>query len=341
MQRNDPYGLYRRSLPVAYPLLLLEILEERGLDAAQAARDNGIAAHVLADPDARITLVQWTRLALNAMRLSGDEGLGIEYGLRLRPSAHGFLGYAAMTAPTLREATRLASTHFRMRLPSYGLHFAEEGDRAVLELAEVHPIPVLRSFFFECLMVGLLQLPRMFVDEDQSDVQLWFDWAEPAYFSRYRERLPSVRFARPANQLRFPKAWLERPSLLGDPVAHRQALVQVERESATAQSDGRNLAERVGAELVLTETGYPSIEAVAARLCMSPRTLRRQLGAEGTSFQALRDQARQRDARQLLESSALDIQAIAARLGFQNPPSFTRAFKLWTGVTPSVYRKTH
>lgn len=337
---KDPHGLHRASLPVSYPLLLLEILKERGLPYEQTARDCGIAERVLATPHGRITLTQWTRLALHAICLTGDEGLGIEYGLRLRPSAHGFLGYAAMTAPTLRDALVLAMTYFRMRLQSYRLHLAEEGDRAILEIAEAHPIPVLRSFFFECLLASLVQLPGSFIDQSAADLELWFDWPEPAYFARYRERLPPVRFSRPANQLRFPKRYLACRPVLADKSAHGQALVQVEREFASIPREEADLVSRVRAELFPAETGYPSLDAIAARLCISSRTLRRKLDTQGTNFQALLDEARQRDARAFLESAVLDVQAISTRLGFHNPPSFTRAFKSWTGTTPSEYRRT-
>lgn len=323
---------------MAYPLLLLEMLRERGLPHEQAARDSGIAAHVLARPEGRITLTQWTRLALQAIRLTGEQGLGIEYGLRLRPSAHGFLGYAAMTAPSLRQALVLGIKYYRMRLQSYRLHLVEEGDRAVLEIAETHPIPVLRSFFFEIQLVGLSQMPTSFIGESGSGAELWFDWPEPAYFARYRDRLPTARFSRPANQLRFPAHYLSRQPMLADDSTHGQALSQVEREYASTRQEEENLVPRVRSALVLGEAAYPDLETLAGRLHISSRTLRRRLDAQGTSYQALLDEARQRDARHMLESSGLDIQAISQRLGFLNPPSFTRAFKLWTGTTPSVFR---
>jgi AraC-like DNA-binding protein len=186
-----------------------------------------------------------------------------------------------------------------------------------------------------------VQLPGSFIGEAPGEMELWFDWPEPAYFARYRERLPPVRFSRPANQLRFPSRYLARRPMLADDSAHDQALAQVQREYASVPGEDNDLVARVRAELVLGEAGYLQLEALAARLCMSSRTLRRKLDAQGASYQALLDEARQRDARQLLESSALDIQAISARLGFLNPPSFTRAFKLWTGSTPSEYRANH
>ncbi len=323
---------------MAYPLLLLEILLDRGLETASVAQESGIPAHVLSKPDARITLIQWTRLALYAVRLSGDEGLGLEYGLRLRPSAHGFLGYAAMTAPTLREAIALASKYFRMRLLSYQLTLSEAGDHAILEIAEVHPIPMLRSFFFECLLGGLLQLPGSFIGEHAPEMELRVDWPEPVYFVRYRERLPRTHFSCDANQLRFSRTLLDRRPVLADDSAHRQALSQVEREYASVPRDDGDLVARVRAELALAPSGYPTQAALAERLHMSARNLHRRLDARGTRYQILLDEARLRDACRLLESSALELQAIAVQLGFQNPPGFTRAFKRWAGVTPSDYR---
>ncbi len=325
---------------MAYPLLLLEILKERGLPHEQACRDSGIAAHVLARPEARVTPTQWTRLALNLVRLTGEPGMGIEFGLRMRPSAHGFLGYAAMTAPTLRAGIDLTIRYFRTRLRHYRVHLTEEGGRAILDVAAVHPVPVLRGFFVEGLLVGLAQLAGPLIGESYTgEAELWFDWPEPEYFSRYRHRLPRARFSQAATQLRFPAAYLERRLMLSDDMAHRQALTQVEREDATVKQDEGDIVARVRAELVLTPSGYLSFEQLAQRLCVSSRTLRRKLTTQDTGYQPLLDEARRRDACRLLEASALNLEAISSQLGFHNPANFTRAFKQWTGRTPSAHRR--
>jgi AraC-like DNA-binding protein len=84
--------------------------------------------------------------------------------------------------------------------------------------------------------------------------------------------------------------------------------------------------------------GYASLTSTAERLGVSPRTLRRKLASTGSSYRALLDEARYRDARDLLETSDRGLADISERLGFENPPSFTRAFKQWTKTTPSDYR---
>ena len=95
---------------------------------------------------------------------------------------------------------------------------------------------------------------------------------------------------------------------------------------------------RAQAALRLSSEGYGSLTSMAKRLGVSPRTLRRRLALGGLSYRKLVDEARYRDARRLLETSELDLAIISKRLGFDSPPSFTRAFKQWAKTTPSEYR---
>ena len=92
------------------------------------------------------------------------------------------------------------------------------------------------------------------------------------------------------------------------------------------------------AELALGVDGYPDLSGVSARLFTSNRTLKRRLQQCGTSFQELRDAARHRDALRLMENPDMEIQQVAAVLGYKDPPSFTRAFRRWTGQAPTQAR---
>src|SRR5262249_43239654 len=100
-----------------------------------------------------------------------------------------------------------------------------------------------------------------------------------------------------------------------------------------------HLLERVRAQLGPGPDGYADLERVAARLLMSGRTLKRKLQERGTTFRALLDDARFRQARHLLENPDLDIQQVALALGYRDPACFTRAFRRWSGRTPSQARR--
>jgi AraC-like DNA-binding protein len=85
----------------------------------------------------------------------------------------------------------------------------------------------------------------------------------------------------------------------------------------------------------------PSIEAISQSLHMSPRTLQRRLHESGSSFQRVLDEARHQMARYYLSNSVLELNEAAYLLGFEDPNSFGRAFRVWEGVPPSDWRESH
>mgnify|MGYP001804907975 CR=1 FL=1 len=84
--------------------------------------------------------------------------------------------------------------------------------------------------------------------------------------------------------------------------------------------------------------GEASVQAAAARLRLSTRSLQRQLKAEGTRFQQLLDATREDLARQYLTATELNIEEISYLLAYRDPNSFYRAFHIWTGQTPMSIR---
>ncbi|WP_338116064.1 helix-turn-helix transcriptional regulator [Thiocystis violacea] len=85
-------------------------------------------------------------------------------------------------------------------------------------------------------------------------------------------------------------------------------------------------------------SGHPSTERIASALGLSRRTLYRRMAAEGTSVHALMNEIRHELARQLLLESRMPLNEIAATLHYSEPGAFSRAFRGWTGMTPSAYR---
>ncbi len=345
---KDPYGLSKASIPSAYAQLLLEILSERNIDPTLVLRSSTLPAGLLTQPDARLTPRQWSRLVLAALRLGGDDGLGYEYGLRLRPTAHGVLGYALMSAPTVGQALDLVVAFLSMRLRDYRMEVRQEGEQALIEVAETHPVlggtpeeaRALRRFFHECLMLGVVHGARFLTGRDDiSTLTLRVDWPEPTYHARYRDRLPQVDFDQPRNQIVFPAAELQTPLATADAAAYRQALAFCEQERARFGLEIEDLVQQVRAALVLTPgAGFPNLEAVAAQLHLSGRTLKRRLQALGKTYLELLEEARRQEAERLLAGSDMEVQDIAGLLGYTGPANFTRAFRKWTSETPSQFR---
>ncbi|GAB7052606.1 AraC family transcriptional regulator [Catenuloplanes indicus JCM 9534] len=111
----------------------------------------------------------------------------------------------------------------------------------------------------------------------------------------------------------------------------RRRLADLERAESTA--------ERVRAALVeLLPAGAGTAAGVARRLALSGRTLQRRLAAEHTTFQAVLDSTRHALARAYLDRADVSVTEIAFLLGYDDPGSFYRAFRSWTGTTPQQAR---
>jgi len=84
--------------------------------------------------------------------------------------------------------------------------------------------------------------------------------------------------------------------------------------------------------------GEMTIDAVARRLSTTPRTLQRRLARGGTSFEALRDDARRQAAELYLSTTTLTTAEVTYLLGYSEPTAFHRAFRRWHGTTPQAFR---
>ncbi|HEY0114794.1 MAG TPA: helix-turn-helix domain-containing protein [Allosphingosinicella sp.] len=89
----------------------------------------------------------------------------------------------------------------------------------------------------------------------------------------------------------------------------------------------------------LLASGAVRIERVARELGCSRQTLYRRLKAEGVTFEELLDSLRRRLAIRFLQKEGLSVKEAAYRLGFSDPSAFSRAFKRWTGSSPTAMRR--
>ncbi len=97
--------------------------------------------------------------------------------------------------------------------------------------------------------------------------------------------------------------------------------------------------DRVRACLIeMLASGHYSIPYIASKLAISSRTLQRRLGEEGTTFQKVLDELREELARHYLSATDYTSVEISFLLGYEEPNSFFRAFRAWTGQTPELVR---
>jgi len=161
---------------------------------------------------------------------------------------------------------------------------------------------------------------------------------EPAYFALASQDGGKIRFNQPVTRLVFDASYLSLPYKMHDPVAlqfaRRECTETLDSLEGTMRTTGRVRG------LINAKRGcLPSVVQVAAALHISPRTLKRLLAAEGTTFSLLVQEERRERAMLLLRSRTLSIKDVARSVGYSNVMNFTRAFHRWTGTTPGEHRQ--
>lgn len=322
------------ELPGAYIRDLVELVGRWKVTPAALLADLPITQAALADPTTRVPLKVCEAIIARAHALTGEPALAFHVGTQMRLSSHGFLGFAAMTAGTVREALELATRFSSTRTSAIGLALFVEGGSASVVIEERTPLGEMREFLVIALIVGIWQLGQALTG---APLDGYAECAFPA--PAYAARLPlgaRMRFERPAHRLVFAASVLELAFVNADAVATKIATAQLERELAEVVDAG--LPSRIRA-LFAARNDFPSITEIAKQLRMSTRTLKRKLAEHDTTYSAIRDDQRRQRALLLLDNRELSIGEIATKLGYSELPNFTRAFRKWTGMTPVAYRE--
>jgi len=308
-----------------------------GVTPAEMLGGLGLTRESLTNPAARISLEATATLVKRAHELTGEPGLAFYMGLEMRLSAHGHLGFAAMTAGTIRQALELAIRFVPTRTTALAFRLHVEGETASLVVEERAPLGELREFILVMLMMGIFRIGQAITKKELTG-DADFVVPEPSYFARFAHVIPGrARFEQPSNRLIFASSVLDLPLEMADPVAMALAREQCEREMQALGRDDRTVA-RVRELLPLPE-GFRSLEDIAQLLGVSVRTLKRRLADGNTSYSALLDELRQERALLLLRDGNLSREQIAERLGYSDAANFNRAFRRWTGKTPGMVRK--
>jgi AraC-like DNA-binding protein len=321
---------------------LLELARERGLDGDELLRQVGIAPALLADPNVSVPVQRVHALAMTLLSHTADDALGLDTGRHNHPSTFGLLGAVVAVLPTAREVVRLFVEYGHLTYSFFHIELEEHADHGRLTCVPDGELGALHRFYLDRLISFTVEMSRaLFPDTYRAFLRsVDLDYPEPPESARYRAFFPGeVRFGAAQPGLVFDFT-ADRARTGANPLAIAQ-LKEHLRAFAAARRDGDELVDGVRREIALwlaTRRALPEVGAVAARLGIAERTLRRRLGTRGTSFRALVEEILAPLAKRYLLDSAFTVADVAERLGFSEPASFARAFRRWTGTTPDAFR---
>jgi AraC-like DNA-binding protein len=341
-------GLARR--PVSNPRMLkppdtISIAFVHGMlsgveaPVASLLADSGIAPDLLDEPAARVTADQYVALFSLLMERRDDEFLG----LLSRPLHRGTFALIARSClgnATLSDSLRRLCATFRLLQDDMELVVVSDGGAVGLRLVFHAGLLAGCTFLHELVLRVFWRLIAWLHGGRLKPARFDFAFATPAHSAEYGKVFPGqVRFEQAHSTVWFDAASLSVP-MLRDASALRAFLAQAPGIVIIPQRSDTAVSARVRAHLQHAHPAWPDLAAVSSFLHLSASTLQRRLSAEGTTFQALKDQLRRDIAIQHLSSTPVALTTLALQLGFADGPAFQRAFKAWTGSPPGAYRRS-
>lgn len=329
---------------------LLRAIVDQGHDPREFAESEGVTLEQLQSGD-DLSAALFGRLYQRGMLLLRDESLGMVSGGPVARGTFRMMCLCVIHQPTLGAIVTRAGEfidvcnglkvkpHIVEYAPSTSMGFAGVSGESSQSLRQIldaaGPMRIRTSLYMWHALLN------WFAGRSIPLRQVEFDFPMPVNGAKWTRlfRCP-VAFDCEQSLIAFEKDVLQLPN-----VQNEQSL-SVFLKSAPYQLivpsyDDRRLSDRI---LALFGHDYsqrlPGAEHVSAQLGMSVSTLRRQLQEEGTSFQRLKDDCRRVAAMRYLATSDLTYNEIAGLLGFDEVSAFFRAFRRWTGATPTEYRRS-
>jgi AraC-like DNA-binding protein len=278
------------------------------------------------------------QMLMRAAQHLDDPLLGLHLGQTLSTLHLGALGYVFQSCENVGQVLIRAERYHRLVHDINPIEHRLTGDNIEVCWGTTRGKP--GALFDETGITAIIKLARDLCGQTLPLTRVDFVNPAPRQVQPYRAFFGCpVHFGQAVSRLVIPLSYMALPLAQPDPMLLKLMEDQV-NDAVSRLPDEGDLADvtcRVVANLA--KDGMPELEQVAYEMRMTPRVLYRRLAAQGLNFRELRESALQQLAEQHLRDGRLSLADVALLLGYSEQSAFTRAFKRWTGHTPTQWRE--
>lgn len=315
-------------------------LMDRGMDPSELFKQCGLDVDRCDEFDQPLPVPMVCRLLEGAAQYSNNPAIGLDMARSYHYEASSLLILAVVSAPTVAEGIRclcrydrFVDTAIEARL-DFDEHHAEFAHRTLANEG------IVARQLNEYLSAFLVQALGTATRRQMPITEASFTHADAGNRAALEAFFGApVRFGAAENLLRFDSAFLRERFYTSHSLLH-DVLTQALRTYFGSKHSGQGIIDILCRELIRVGGDEAvTLERIAERLAMSPRTLRRRLADEGYSFQEVKKMAREKRAKYYLSQTNMPLSEIAFELGYSELSAFSRAFRSWVGQTPQAYRE--
>lgn len=319
--------------------LISQVLLEAGCDPGPIFREVGIDRKCISLPGIRFPSDKMRRLWDSSVLKTNDDCFGFTVGEKIQPTVLHGLGFSTLSSDTLGDALLRMSRYSRMVCTNFTIELAEKENRVEFY---INPLMDVMDFGYTRMDFGLsviLQMSRICTRQMIQPKKLTLVRDQPTCHKTIENFIQApVIYNADRNAISFSKEQM----LIPLPSAHPE-LARINDQSVIdylARFDRDSISMQVRLNIIeMLQGGTPSQDDIATCMNMSLRSLQRRLQEENTNFTTLLRNTRKELATQYLKEPHRTLGEVTYLLGFTEPANFTRAFKRWTGQSPSEFRE--
>ncbi|UVF22309.1 AraC family transcriptional regulator (plasmid) [Microvirga terrae] len=312
-------------------------LREFGLDPDPLIRAAGLDPSLFDDGMSVIPFAALGRLYTLCVAGTNCSHFGLLVGQRATILSLGMVGRLMLHSDTVGDALRALVANLSLQDRAVVPSLIVSDGTALLTFATYQAAGTSAEQIRDAALGVTINIVRTLCGSTWNPVEVLLPKAAPADAAAYRRHFRApARFNQETATLVFPARDLEQRITGADPMMRALLEEHIQQMKARAGSEFSDDIRRL-LRTRLT-SNHCSADDIAEVLAMHRRTLSRRLKGTGMGYRALTNEIRFEIARQLLEETDVSLSHIAAALAYSEASAFTRAFRRWSGETPSTWR---
>ncbi len=318
--------------------IMARYVKQQGVDIKSLLSGSSIHPNDLDNPDIFITPEQELAVMRKIIKLVPEPKIGLTIGQLFHVGVQGKLGTAAIFSDTGLEAITMFFKYIALTMTYFQYELTVKENLAFVSARELIDLKELRVFACEREFVSIYRIVSDILNAPVPLNEIRFAYPKPAYASAYEDVFHCpVRFNAPEQMIIFDSRLLSITLPMSNPIA-KKTYEQECKQMCQRLKVKETTTDQVRQEILFKKENFPSFSELSRHLNISPRTLRRRLTDEKTSYKSLTANIRKKKAIDLLNTTDYPVEQIATELGYSDLSNFYRAFKKWTGYAPGRYR---
>jgi AraC-like DNA-binding protein len=320
---------------------LIKQISEMGIDASLLVEGIKLENDWLDNEESFITYTDYVRLVRNALDVTKDCALGLKLGQTVNLAMFGAFGYALMSSRTLKDAAYVFLKYQDLPGQLTRISKKQSDSEWLICFEPLYPFEdqVLVYAIEEVLSTTYYGM-NFLVNQEIDLTEICLNYPAPDHAGLYEEMFHCpVSFMMPENYMRLDSGFFDLPVFTANRSVYEyctqfcEVMLKGLKKSDQFVDQIRNI-------IMTSLSRFHKIGEMAKELGMSTRSLNRRLQERSTSYKRIMNEVRSDLSIRYLENTNLSIDQIADLVGFSETTTFRKAFKTWTGISPSKHRKS-